>query len=139
MTTAVRPVPRTSDRRDRLVRRLADPAVLVCGIVNVTPDSFSDGGRHREPGCAVRHALRLVDEGAELLDVGGESTRPGSHPPEVDEELDRVIPVIETLARTTSIPISRFTISTRSSVASPSASIAPNRKPASKPHASSSI
>jgi dihydropteroate synthase len=106
MTVAVRAVPRTSERRNYLVRRLADPAVLVCGIVNVTPDSFSDGGRHREPGCAVRHARRLVDEGAELLDVGGESTRPGSRPPSVDEELDRVIPVIEKLARTTSVPIS---------------------------------
>ena len=106
MTVAVRAVPRQSDRRNRLVRRLVDPAVLVCGIVNVTPDSFSDGGRHREPGCAVRHALRLIDEGAELLDVGGESTRPGSDPPPVEEELNRVIPVIEKLARTTSVPIS---------------------------------
>jgi dihydropteroate synthase len=91
---------------DRLVRHLADPTVLVCGIVNATPDSFFDGGRYQGPSRAVDHAHTLIIEGADMLDVGGESTRPGSHPPSVAEEIARVIPVIETLARTTSVPIS---------------------------------
>jgi dihydropteroate synthase len=76
------------------------------GIVNVTPDSFSDGGRFVEPSAAVAHGLRLVEEGADLLDVGGESTRPGSQPVPVDEERRRVVPVIEELARRTDVPIS---------------------------------
>jgi dihydropteroate synthase len=84
---------------DRLVRHLADPTVLVCGIVNATPDSFFDGGRYQGPSRAVDHAHTLIIEGADMLDVGGESTRPGSHPPSVAEEIARVIPVIETLAR----------------------------------------
>ena len=91
---------------DRLVRHLADPTVLVCGIVDATPDSFFDGGRYQGPSRAVDHAHTLIIEGADMLDVGGESTRPGSHPPSVAEEIARVIPVIETLARTTSVPIS---------------------------------
>ena len=68
---------------------------LVMGIVNVTPDSFSDGGMFADAQDAVAHAATLVDEGADLVDVGGESTRPGSDPVSVDEELSRVIPVIE--------------------------------------------
>ena len=79
---------------------------LVMGIVNVTPDSFSDGGDFFEPDRAVEHALRLVQEGADLLDIGGESTRPYSAPVDVTEELRRVAPVIERLARQTDIPIS---------------------------------
>jgi dihydropteroate synthase len=79
---------------------------LVMGIVNVTPDSFSDGGHYLETTAAVRHGLRLVDEGADVLDVGGESTRPGSHPVTADEELRRVLPVVEELARRTEVPIS---------------------------------
>ncbi len=67
----------------------------VMGIVNVTPDSFSDGGRHATTAAAVAHARRLVDEGADILDIGGESTRPGAAPVDVDAELARVIPVIE--------------------------------------------
>ncbi len=70
---------------------------LVMGIVNVTPDSFSDGGMFLTTDDAVRHGARLVDEGADVLDVGGESTRPGAGPVDVDEELRRVIPVIEGL------------------------------------------
>jgi len=70
---------------------------LVMGIVNVTPDSFSDGGAFAGPEEAVRYGARLVDEGADVLDVGGESTRPRSDPVDVDEELRRVIPVIEGL------------------------------------------
>jgi dihydropteroate synthase len=72
---------------------------LVMGIVNVTPDSFSDGGMFLGADDAIRHGARLVDEGADLLDVGGESTRPGAEPVDVDEELSRVIPVIEGLTK----------------------------------------
>jgi dihydropteroate synthase len=72
---------------------------LVMGIVNVTPDSFSDGAMFASIEDAVAHGARLVDEGADLVDVGGESTRPGSDPVEVDEERRRVIPVIEGLAK----------------------------------------
>ena len=72
---------------------------LVMGIVNVTPDSFSDGAMFASAEDAVAHGARLVDEGADLVDVGGESTRPGSDPVEVDEELRRVVPVIEGLAK----------------------------------------
>ena len=79
---------------------------LVMGIVNVTPDSFSDGGRFLDADTAVRHALRLVEEGAEILDIGGESTRPGAEPVPETEELRRVIPVIEKLASKVKIPLS---------------------------------
>lgn len=84
--------------------RLDRPRVL--GIVNVTPDSFSDGGLHADPERAVEHGLRLAAEGADVLDVGGESTRPGAEPVAVEEELRRVLPVIERLARETSLPVS---------------------------------
>ncbi len=67
------------------------------GIVNVTPDSFFDGGRHDRSNSAIAHALQLIAEGADILDVGGESTRPGAAPVTVQEELDRVMPVIEAL------------------------------------------
>lgn len=70
---------------------------LVMGIVNVTPDSFSDGGLHGRRDAAVAHALQLIAEGADVIDIGGESTRPGAVPVAVQEELDRVIPVIERL------------------------------------------
>jgi dihydropteroate synthase len=76
------------------------------GVVNVTPDSFSDGGRFFQPGAAVDHALSLIDQGADLLDIGGESTRPYSEPVGADEEWRRVGPVLEALAGRTSIPIS---------------------------------
>jgi len=78
----------------------------VVGIVNVTPDSFSDGGEHATADAAIAHGLRLVEEGADALDIGGESTRPGADAVSVEEELRRVIPVIEGLARATSVPIS---------------------------------
>ena len=78
----------------------------VMGIVNVTPDSFSDGGQHDTTEAAVSHGLRLVEEGADVLDIGGESTRPGSEPVPLDEELRRVLPVIEQLAARTTVPIS---------------------------------
>ena len=79
---------------------------LLMGIVNVTPDSFSDGGRFRDPGAAIRQALQLVEEGADILDVGGESTRPGAKPVSLDEELRRVIPVVRGIAAETAVPIS---------------------------------
>jgi dihydropteroate synthase len=69
------------------------------GIVNVTPDSFSDGGRWTDPAAAVQHALQLLDEGADILDFGGESTRPGAEPVAADEEMRRVVPVIAEVAR----------------------------------------
>jgi len=80
--------------------------VLVMGIVNVTPDSFSDGGRFLDAGAAIRHGLALAAEGADLLDVGGESTRPGAAPVPELEELRRVLPVIEGLAAQCPVPIS---------------------------------
>ena len=72
---------------------LAQPKVM--GIVNVTPDSFSDGGRYGEVDAALAHCRRLLSEGADILDIGGESSRPGAHPVDVDEELRRVLPVLE--------------------------------------------
>ena len=69
----------------------------IMGVVNVTPDSFSDGGHYLDAGAAIEHGLRLIEEGADLIDVGGESTRPGADPVSVDEELDRVGPVVEGL------------------------------------------
>jgi dihydropteroate synthase len=77
----------------------------VMGIVNVTPDSFSDGGQHETLESAVAHGLRLAAEGADVLDVGGESTRPGATPVALEQELQRVVPVVERLARETSLPI----------------------------------
>jgi len=70
---------------------------LVMGVVNVTPDSFSDGGRHVRPEAARDHALALLDQGADWLDIGGESTRPGAQPVSEVEEMDRVLPVIEAI------------------------------------------
>jgi dihydropteroate synthase len=83
---------------------LAHPRVM--GVLNVTPDSFSDGGRFLEPAAAVDSALRMVEEGAAIVDVGGESTRPGAAPVPVEEELRRVIPVIEQLRARIDVPIS---------------------------------
>lgn len=79
---------------------------FVMGIVNVTPDSFSDGGKFSSTDLAVEHALKLIDEGADILDIGGESTRPGAAIVSLDEELKRVIPVIEALSKACHVPIS---------------------------------
>ncbi len=76
------------------------------GIVNVTPDSFSDGGHHATPDQAIAHAHALIHDGADLLDIGGESTRPGASPVSLQEEMDRVMPVIEGLCQNISVPIS---------------------------------
>ncbi len=85
--------------------RLGDgPAIM--GILNVTPDSFSDGGRHLDPEHAIEHGVRLVEEGADVIDVGGESTRPGSSPVSADEEIRRVRPVVAGLRKRIDCPIS---------------------------------
>lgn len=76
------------------------------GIVNVTPDSFSDGGKYLDPGRAVAHALELVDHGADILDIGGESTRPGAVPVPADVERARVVPVVREVCRQTNTPVS---------------------------------
>ena len=83
---------------------LSRPAVM--GILNITPDSFSDGGLFLSPEKAITQALRLAEEGAAIIDIGGESTRPGAHPVSAQEEIDRVIPVIEALRGKISLPIS---------------------------------
>jgi dihydropteroate synthase len=82
------------------------------GIVNVTPDSFYDGGQYLDPAQAVRHGLRLVAEGAEILDVGGDSSRPGAVAVPAGEELERVLPVIQALAAQTRVPLSIDTTKT---------------------------
>lgn len=82
----------------------ARPAVM--GIVNVTPDSFSDGGRFLDPDAAVAHGIELADQGADVLDVGGESTRPGAAPVPADEELRRVVRVVERLTAAMTVPLS---------------------------------
>jgi dihydropteroate synthase len=79
---------------------MSEPQFTVMGVVNVTPDSFSDGGLYLHAGEAVAHGRQLAEEGADILDVGGESTRPGAEPVTADEELRRVLPVIEGLAAT---------------------------------------
>ncbi|WP_203322207.1 dihydropteroate synthase [Pseudoxanthomonas beigongshangi] len=86
------------------ILKLDRPRVM--GIVNVTPDSFSDGGAHDTLEAAVAHGLKLAEEGADILDIGGESTRPGAADVSVEEELRRVVPVIERLAKETTLPIS---------------------------------
>ncbi|MBA4371886.1 MAG: dihydropteroate synthase [Thermodesulfovibrio sp.] len=83
-----------------------DKKTHIMGILNITPDSFSDGGMHFDPAKAVDHALRMVDEGADIIDIGGESTRPGSDPVPLEEELRRTIPVIRAIAQRISIPLS---------------------------------
>jgi len=79
---------------------------LIMGVLNVTPDSFSDGGLYLNKERALEHGLRMVEEGADMIDIGGESTRPGAKPIDINEELQRVLPVIEALSKRISIPIS---------------------------------
>ncbi|UCE47418.1 MAG: dihydropteroate synthase [Phycisphaerales bacterium] len=79
---------------------------LVMGILNVTPDSFSDGGKFLDTRKAAAHALKMVEDGAAIIDVGGESTRPGSAPVSAQEQIDRVAPVIEEISKRTDVPIS---------------------------------
>jgi len=79
---------------------------VIMGILNVTPDSFFDGGLYLEKHGAVEHALEMIEQGADIIDIGGESTRPFSDPTSIDEELKRVMPVLENLSRKTQTPIS---------------------------------
>jgi len=79
---------------------------LVMGILNVTPDSFSDGGEFFDPDKAVEHGLQMVADGAAVIDVGGESTRPGSDPVSTEQQIQRVVPVIEALCEKTDVPVS---------------------------------
>ena len=93
--------------RCREHRIVCGPRTLLVGVVNVTPDSFSDGGLHLDAGAATAHGLRLAEEGADLLDVGGESTRPGAEPVPAADEIARVVPVIEGLvAKLPDTPVS---------------------------------
>jgi dihydropteroate synthase len=104
------------ERVRRILERLQRPRPPVCGvtldrprimgIVNVTPDSFSDGGRYLAPEAAIAHGVRLEAEGADILDIGGESTRPGAEPLDVEDECRRVLPVIEGLAQRVRVPLS---------------------------------
>ena len=103
---ADRPPAGTGTSTDPLARALAAGRPLVCGILNVTPDSFSDGGRFDDLDRAVAHGCTLAAEGADLIDVGGESTRPGSRPPTLAEELARVVPVVEALVQRVPVPLS---------------------------------
>ncbi len=79
-------------------KRLDLSVPRIMGVINITPDSFSDGGRWTDPATATERALRMIDEGADLIDIGGESTRPGARPVAAEEELERVIPVVRALA-----------------------------------------
>jgi dihydropteroate synthase len=90
-----------------MLSRFVRPSVM--GVLNVTPDSFSDGGRFLAPEAAIAHGRKLAAEGADLIDVGGESTRPGAEPVGADEELRRILPVIEALAGATEVPLSTDT------------------------------
>jgi len=90
--------------RQHVIRLAGRPLLL--GIVNVTPDSFSDGGLYLDPNAAVAHAVQLVEEGADILDIGAESTRPGAVPVEATEELRRLIPVVRAIAKAVAVPIS---------------------------------
>jgi dihydropteroate synthase len=114
-----RPSLQTLSQRDRLIARgrevRCDERPLIMGVVNITADSFYDGGRYAEPEQAVAHAIELAEQGADILDIGAESTRPGAHLVSLEDELDRVIPVVAELARRVTVPISVDT--TKSQVA----------------------
>ena len=97
--------------------RVCGARAAIMGIVNVTPDSFSDGGRFLGPDAAVAHGIELAEQGADVLDVGGESTRPGAARVPADEELRRVVPVVERIAAATTVPVSIDT--TKAAVARP--------------------
>jgi dihydropteroate synthase len=89
---------------DRVLRVSSGPRIM--GILNVTPDSFSDGGCFLKPDTAVAHGLRMQTEGADVIDVGGESSRPGAEPISIEEEIRRVVPVIKELVRHGTVPVS---------------------------------
>ena len=94
------------EARDRTIRAAGDPIPGVMGIVNITPDSFSDGGRSLSAAAAAEHARGLIQQGADLLDLGAESTRPGSDPVPLEEELRRLLPVLEHLGSEIAVPLS---------------------------------
>ncbi len=102
--------PLTWQLRDRALAIVSRP--LVMGIVNVTPDSFSDGGKWFDLAAAVAHAMKLVEQGADILDIGGESTRPFAEPVPLDEELRRVVPVVTEIVKQATIPVSIDTMKT---------------------------
>lgn len=112
LTNELREMLRREERSESFVLRCGSHELAlsqrthVMGILNVTPDSFSDGGRYFELERAVEHGLRMVEEGVDFIDVGGESTRPGSYPVDPHEEIRRVVPVIEKLSKELSVPIS---------------------------------
>lgn len=91
---------------ERLGRRLAEPAPLVMGVLNVTPDSFADGGRFTDPYAAVARAEAMAAAGADLIDIGGESTRPGAEAVSLEEERRRVLPLLEAFAGRVQVPLS---------------------------------
>lgn len=91
------PLPKQILKCGRLSLDLSKPHVM--GILNVTPDSFSDGGAHNEKDQAVQHALQMIEDGATVIDIGGESTRPGASPVSIEEEIRRVVPVVEALSQ----------------------------------------
>jgi len=95
----------TATIQQLLKRPLSDAAVIM-GILNVTPDSFSDGGRYDRVDAALEHAMEMAAQGAHIIDIGGESTRPGAQAVSVDQELERVIPVIEAIRANSDIPLS---------------------------------
>jgi dihydropteroate synthase len=98
---------RELEQRDRVAALFNNRnRIIVIGVVNTTPDSFSDGGRFFDADSAVNHALQLVADGADIIDIGGESTRPGADPVGTEEEIRRVLPVIERLAARSDVPIS---------------------------------
>ena len=88
------------------VRETLSPRTLVMGILNVTPDSFSDGGRYLRVDKAVNHAMQMIADGADIIDIGGESTRPGARSVSPEEEIERVVAVVEALRRKTSVVVS---------------------------------
>jgi dihydropteroate synthase len=93
------------------------PSTRVMGILNVTPDSFSDGGQFDDPEVAFRHAIRMIEDGADVVDVGGESTRPGAGSVDIDEETRRVVPVIDRIRRETEAIVSVDTVKPEVAVA----------------------
>src|SRR5271165_4969411 len=90
--------------RDRMLS--LGERTLIVGVLNVTPDSFSDGGKYSDPDAAFAHAIELEEEGADIIDIGAESTRPGSKPTSEAEELRRLIPVLKRLRGKLAVPIS---------------------------------
>jgi dihydropteroate synthase len=98
------PGPAALRARGRLIPLHAGP--LIMGVLNVTPDSFSDGGRYLDPGAAVDHAVEMAAQGADLIDIGAESTRPGADPVDQEEERRRLIPVVRAVCRAVSVPVS---------------------------------